>query len=115
MSDYNTDNPPWEIYLQSQPWGGVIDVRMGFRDGHGRLHAVKNLTFETIEEGFVIPPAFSLRFDEAQTLMDQLWRVGVRPTEGTGSAGSLKATQEHLKDMQSITKGLLKKQGVTLE
>jgi hypothetical protein len=44
--------------------------------------------------------------------MDELWRVGLRPTEGTGSAGSLAATERHLKDMQRIALGLLKSKGV---
>jgi len=34
--------------------------------------------------------------------MDDLWAAGVRPTEGTGSAGSLSATEKHLSDMRII-------------
>ena len=40
--------------------------------------------------------------NEAQELMDALWDAGLRPTEGSGSAGALAATQAHLKDMQRI-------------
>jgi hypothetical protein len=39
--------------------------------------------------------------------MDELWRVGLRPTEGSGSAGSLAATERHLSDMQRIAFKLL--------
>jgi len=49
-----------------------------------------------------VPPALSLRTATAQNLMDQLWQCGLRPTEGTGSAGSLAATQRHLDDMRVI-------------
>jgi hypothetical protein len=35
-------------------------------------------------------------------LMDQLWNCGLRPTEGTGSAGALGATQKHLADLKEI-------------
>ena len=38
----------------------------------------------------------------AQVLMDDLWNCGIRPTEGKGSAGSLTATENHLKDMRMI-------------
>lgn len=38
----------------------------------------------------------------AQVLMDDLWAAGLRPTEGSGSAGSLKATENHLNDMRKI-------------
>ena len=44
---------------------------------------------------------------ELQELMDNLWQVGIRPTEGTGSAGSLLATQEHLKDLRDYGNRLL--------
>ncbi len=40
--------------------------------------------------------------EEAQCLMNDLWQCGVRPTNGEGSVGELKATQHHLKDMQKI-------------
>lgn len=55
-----------------------------------------------IEEGCRIPPAFELDTLMAQQLMDQLWQCGLRPTEGTGSAGALAATQKHLDDMRKL-------------
>jgi len=39
----------------------------------------------------------------AQVLMDDLWECGIRPSEGQGSAGQLKAVQDHLTDMRKIT------------
>lgn len=47
-------------------------------------------------------PTFSLTQGAAQILMDDLWNCGLRPTEGTGSAGSLAATQKHLEDMRTL-------------
>lgn len=49
-----------------------------------------------------LPPTLQLRGETAQYLMDQLWQCGLRPTEGTGSAGSLAATQRHLDDMRAL-------------
>lgn len=40
--------------------------------------------------------------DLAQQLMDDLWRCGLRPTEGKGSAGQLTATEYHLEDMRKL-------------
>lgn len=54
------------------------------------------------EGGFVPPPTFSLEPEAAQQLIDELWRSGLRPTEGTGSAGSLAATERHLEDMRAL-------------
>lgn len=78
----------------------------------GRVAVGRSITMQTIEEGEALgEPTFALRHDEAQAMMDELWRVGLRPTEGTGSAGSLAATERHLKDMQTIAMGLLRKDG----
>jgi hypothetical protein len=55
-----------------------------------------------INKGISCNPTFSLSMGAAQALMDDLWNVGLRPTEGTGSAGSLAATQRHLEDMRTL-------------
>lgn len=47
-------------------------------------------------------PFTELSEDAAQVLMDDLWRGGIRPTEGEGSAGAMTAVQEHLKDLRAI-------------
>ncbi len=44
----------------------------------------------------------ALTDEAAQQLMDELWRCGLRPTEGSGSAGSLAATERHLEDMRAL-------------
>ncbi len=48
----------------------------------------------------------AIEFDEmtAQGLVDQLWACGLRPTEGSGSAGSLAATEKHLQDMRALVR-----------
>jgi len=55
-----------------------------------------------------IEPFMFLSVHEAQQLMDELWQCGLRPTEGTGSAGSLAATQHHLDDFRKILFNKLK-------
>lgn len=53
-------------------------------------------------------PSITLDLNEAQKLMDDLWECGLRPSEGSGSAGALRATQNHLADMKTIAYKLLK-------
>ena len=48
-----------------------------------------------------------LSIDAAQRLMDSLWNCGLRPTEGSGSAGSLAATQAHLSTVKEVLDHLL--------
>lgn len=38
----------------------------------------------------------------AQKLIDDLWDCGLRPSEGSGSAGQLAAVQNHLADMRKL-------------
>ena len=58
--------------------------------------------------GSTSQPSLKFRYDEAQDLMDELWRMGFRPINGEGNAGQLAATQAHLKDMQLIALGFIK-------
>lgn len=53
-------------------------------------------------EGSHFPPTVSLKTEEAQQLMDELWRCGVRPSDDIGSTGQLSALQDHLKDMRQL-------------
>ena len=64
----------------------------------------KPVEFEKLSDMYTEPknPTFSLSQDEAQILMDQLWDVGLRPSEGSGSAGAMAATQKHLEDMRRL-------------
>ncbi len=53
-------------------------------------------------------PVFSMDQNAAQKFMDELWNAGLRPSEGTGSAGAMAAVQNHLADMQKIVYHKLK-------
>jgi len=61
------------------------------------------------DAGSYIEPTLRMEMHNAQYLMDQLWECGLRPSEGTGSAGALAATQAHLNDMKEIAFDLLKR------
>jgi len=59
-------------------------------------------TWKEVPEGQMIDYAndIILRPEQAQELMDSLWQCGLRPVQGSGSAGSLAATEEHLKTVK---------------
>lgn len=92
-----TDQDKLEIRAISAPWhrGVSLLIRQGSLYG-------KHVVMETHDEYMVTDPTCQISIDSAQTLMDDLWNAGIRPTEGTGSAGSLKATENHLGDMRRI-------------
>lgn len=76
---------------------------------NGQTAFVENIVMKTVGEDEAVEPSdtFSVPLETAQELMDSLWQCGIRPSEGTGSAGSLKATQDHLKDLQEFSRRLL--------
>ncbi len=63
---------------------------------HGN-HGIGRLTFEEYSDGSHVDHTVCLDYDAAQQLMDDLWRAGIRPTEGHGSAGAMRRIEDHLK------------------
>jgi hypothetical protein len=59
---------------------------------------------EPIENGSYISSdrALSLTRDDAQQLMNELWRHGLRPRDGAGSLAHVEATRAHLDDMRRL-------------
>ena len=52
-------------------------------------------------------PAFMLREESAQRLMDGLWDAGVRPTHSQHVSEIIQAKDEHIKDQRSVIDRLL--------
>lgn len=100
--DIHVRYAPWERSIQlffAEPiLGRVSDGGIGVI-GHKPLFIVADGTYDpaTPQES-----SLSIATSTAQSLMDQLWNCGLRPTEGSGSAGALSATQRHLEDMRRI-------------
>ena len=74
---------------------------------------VAKFEFAELDIGCEYPPDSMLTIPNkaAQILMDDLWKCGIRPTEGAGTAGSMAAAQKHLADMRAIVS---KKLGIAL-
>lgn len=109
-----------QLLVQNIPWTSEIGFLLFAREpgviGLQKDSYVTNVEFQALEPGEGIPPGvgptFRLRAEDAQKLMDELWRCGLRPSEGSGSAGALRAVERHLEDMRSIVG---KKLGVELD
>jgi hypothetical protein len=93
-----------KFFVRRDPYRFGVGLFIAQKDMDGHIAVATNITYQVIEPGEIGPdaPVLTMREDEAQELMDALWTVGLRPTEGSGSAGSLKATQDHLADMRAI-------------
>lgn len=102
-----------KIRCQRTPWRDDVEFMALLPRQDGGFDVGQPLTMRKVEPGdYVGDATFRLSNTAAQALMDELWGCGLRPSEGTGSAGSLAATERHLKDMQAIALGLLRKDGV---
>ena len=103
-----------EVFAERRHYGGRIDLVFLSRE-RGATGCAAPLQFKAIEDGETPDePTVRLNNEQAQALMDELWRCGLRPTDGSGSAGSLAATERHLKDMRTIAMGMLAKEGVAV-
>jgi len=89
-------------------WSECVDFLL-IREMNGPRAVCGPLQFVEIPEGgpHPIQPTFSLAYQEAQELMDALWNVGLRPTQGKSSSGQLEAVERHLADMRTIAFGRL--------
>lgn len=99
----------FRAYAQATDYNRRIEVLIGYADPDGGLPTfAEPVTLRRQEtEGNYVAPTMTLHREEAQRLMDALWEVGLRPTEGSGSAGALAATERHLADMRRIAFGQL--------
>lgn len=83
-------------------WSPDIDILVLDIDGQHTRY-VSNIELTSLENNnTVLDPTFTLTREHAQELMDGLWQCGLRPSEGSGSAGALAATQKHLEDMRKL-------------
>lgn len=106
-----------EVRATRAPWRDDVELMLGEKDSSGTEY-VFDLVRNRAEPNLLREATFALKNQAAQMLMDELWRCGLRPSEGTGSAGALAATQKHLDDMRCIAFTLLEREpapGVLLE
>ena len=109
MIDDPLNERPLEVFARRlEPWGRSIEIHFYRRAKEPGMVECLTRTWESVPEMHRPPEGLFLEFKTAQSLMDQLWNCGFRPTEGAGSAGALLATQEHVKDLRMVTDHLLR-------
>lgn len=92
-----------EARVNKPVWGDCTELWFYEKNHDGSMNVSSNLVMEKVEQGMMITSEpIRLNRIAAQDLIDQLWQAGLRPTEGSGSAGSLAATERHLEDMRTL-------------
>jgi len=90
-----------KILARQAPWSDRIELLVTMTNEQGRWCG-RQIEFTTYAPGVIPYPTITLTKQEAQILIDQLWDCGLRPSEGSGSAGQLAAVQRHLEDMRTL-------------
>jgi hypothetical protein len=92
-----------KVYAERRNFGRDFSIWLIKMQGEGYDQQATPVVWAPLPPNTVVDePCLTMNEKSAQALMDQLWSTGLRPTEGTGSAGSLAATQAHLQDMRAI-------------
>jgi hypothetical protein len=92
----------------SDDWLWRGDLTLLCRDEHDGRKWMANfaITFEPWEPGTVVlrsdSSGLQLTRDDAQQLLNELWRVGMRPRDGAGSLAHVDAQRAHLEDMRRL-------------
>lgn len=113
MNSFN----PWSFKIDRNLAGGCFDVMAGRVLHDGRVEVVQSVTVGTLPAGSAHPGArLHLTPEDAQNLLDELWRAGVRPTDQQdhGTTGHVKALEHHAEVMEAIATGLLRRDGVEI-
>jgi hypothetical protein len=69
------------------------------------------LALEKVEEGTYISgydTGLYLTRDDAQQIINELWRCGMRPRDGSGALAHVEAQQAHMDDLRTILFNALK-------
>ncbi len=60
------------------------------------------------DPGTLMQPTLSVHPEEAQQIMNELWRIGIRPKNGAGAIAHTESLQSHLEDLRTIAFHALK-------
>lgn len=99
------DTEGFKFFVRREAWSDRLNITAILESSNGRRVIMKPAVCWGLgdkDEGKMIEPVMTLERHEGQRLMDELWQAGLRPSEGSGSAGAFAAVQHHLDDMRKI-------------
>lgn len=101
-------NGNMRITADRHPWSLHVELRAGVQGSDGKFQILQPVAYAEIPEGQQADPFLKLSPADAQQLLDELWRCGIRPSQEQGSTGQSAAMQKHLDDMRTIAFHTLK-------
>ena len=92
-----------EFYINAEYENFGWDIRIIERNPKtNKVAYVSNIKMTVAETSEIIPPSMTLNDDEIQSLINELWRNGIRPTNQVDEGGKLKIMKYHLEDMRRL-------------
>ena len=79
-----------------------FSVRIARENHDGTYSSMEAATFVTIPRGGICQESFNFTQEGAQEMMNELWNLGFRPTDATGSTGHLRAVENHATNLNQI-------------
>jgi hypothetical protein len=101
-------NGTMRITADRHPWNLFIELRAGVETSKGGFAVAQPVLMVDLPDGEIADPFMKLMPADAQQLLDELWRIGIRPSQEQGSTGQSAAMQKHLDDMRTIAFHTLK-------
>lgn len=96
-------NGRFRFFAERVNFGRLISLHMvGENLLNGTRTIVQPVVMQEVKDDEMTPPMMQLHPESAQSLMDELWNAGFRPTQGKQSEGQVDAIGSHLKDMRAI-------------
>ena len=91
------------------PSARAIPLYVWARQPNGELFAARPVVFEPVDETLMREPTLYLSLENANSLMDDLWRAGVRPTNIRNQSEIVNAKDRHIEDLRVFATKLLDK------
>lgn len=99
-----------QFFLEQTNFSTIVDVYIRqVNTDDGTVYQAQDLVFERVQANTTpANPSMRMTPGDAQRLMDELWKVGFRPTQGQQSEGQMAAISKHLADMRALVSPLAK-------
>jgi hypothetical protein len=75
------------------------------RDGGKLAYVHSPCVTHDVAPGSIIEPMVKVSMASVQGLMEELWRMGVRPNNGEGGPAQVEAMKEHINDLRRMAFG----------
>jgi hypothetical protein len=80
-----------------------IKLHFYCRDNQGKTTTISDFVLNTHRSGELLEgKSISVSWNEGVRLMDQLWNMSVRPSEGRDNSDVMNAKNDHIKDLQKV-------------